>query len=54
MGISDAEIEEAVQLVASVAAGVVLAAADRGREAAEHRHFYWRPPEQAGGDGQGS
>ena len=44
MGISDAEIEETVHLVASVGAGVVLAAADRGRQAADHRHFYWRPP----------
>jgi hypothetical protein len=44
MGATDAEIAEAVQMAASVAAGAVLAMADRAREASEHRHYWWRPP----------
>ncbi|MBX5468188.1 MAG: hypothetical protein K6U14_11965 [Firmicutes bacterium] len=44
MGATEAEIEETVQLAASVGAGVVLAMADRARQAADEHHYYWRPP----------
>lgn len=46
MGATDAEISETVQLAASVGAGVMLAMADRAQTAAEHQHFYWRPPHE--------
>lgn len=44
LGATDEEINETVQLAASVGAGVVLAMADRARDASDHRHFYWKPP----------
>ena len=44
MGASEEEIDEVIQLAGSVGAGVILATADRAREASDARHFYWRPP----------
>lgn len=44
MGATEEEISETVQLAASVGAGVMLAMADRAEDAADHQHFYWRPP----------
>ena len=44
LGATEEEIEETVQLAASVGAGVALAMADRAREASDQRHFWWRPP----------
>jgi alkylhydroperoxidase/carboxymuconolactone decarboxylase family protein YurZ len=43
VGATDAEIEETVQLAASVGA-VVLAMADRAREASDRRHLWWKRP----------
>lgn len=48
MGATDEEIAETVHLAASVGAGVVLAMADRAREAAERKHYWWRPPKPEG------
>jgi AhpD family alkylhydroperoxidase len=48
LGATDAEIEETVQLAGSVGAGVILAMADRARDASEAKHFWWRPPRMAG------
>ena len=44
LGATDEEIEETIQLAGSVGAGVILAMADRAHDAADARHFYWRPP----------
>jgi hypothetical protein len=44
VGATDEEVEETVQLAASVGAGVVLAMADRAREASDRRHLWWKPP----------
>ena len=44
LGATDEEIEETVQLAGSVGAGVILAMADRARDASDHRHFWWRSP----------
>lgn len=46
MGATEEEIEEAVHMASSVAAGAVLAMADRAREASDHRYFWWRPPRE--------
>jgi hypothetical protein len=46
MGASEEEIDEVIQLAGSVGAGVILAMADRAREASDARHFYWRPPKR--------
>jgi hypothetical protein len=43
MGASEEEINEVLQLAGSVGAGVILAMADRAREASDAHHFYWRP-----------
>jgi hypothetical protein len=44
MGATEEEISETIQLAGSVGAGVILAMADRAREASDARHFWWRPP----------
>ena len=44
MGATDAEIEETVHMAASVAAGAVLAMADRAHDASDSHYFWWRPP----------
>ena len=44
MGATDEEINEVLQLAGSVGAGVILAMADRAREASDARYFWWRPP----------
>ena len=47
MGATEEEINEVLQLAGSVGAGVILAMADRAREASDARHFYWRPPRRS-------
>jgi hypothetical protein len=44
MGATEEEINEVIQLAGSVGAGVILAMADRARDASDAHHFYWRPP----------
>ena len=44
MGATEDEINEVLQLAGSVGAGVILAMADRARDAADAQHFYWKPP----------
>lgn len=51
MGATEQEIDEVIQLAGSVGAGVILAMADRARDASDARHFYWRPPRPSAGDG---
>lgn len=46
MGATDEEIEETVHMAASVGAGVVLAMADRAKDASDQRYFWWRPPRE--------
>lgn len=43
MGATEDEIQETVQMAGSVAAGAVLAMADRARQAADSHHYWWRP-----------
>jgi hypothetical protein len=43
-GATEEEIGETVHLAASVGAGVVLAMADRAREASDRLHLWWKPP----------
>ncbi len=47
MGATEDEINEVIQLAGSVGAGVILAMADRAREAADHQHYWWRPSRQS-------
>ncbi len=43
MGASDDEIAEAVHMASSVAAGAVLAMADRAKAASDQQYYWWRP-----------
>ena len=43
LGATDEEIEETIQLAGSVGAGVILAMADRARDASDEHHYWWRP-----------
>lgn len=47
MGATEQEIEEVIQLAGSVGAGVILAMADRAREAADEHNYWWRAPKQS-------
>jgi hypothetical protein len=46
MGASDEEIDEVIQLAGSVGAGVILAMADRAREASDQHNYWWRQSRQ--------
>jgi hypothetical protein len=46
MGATEEEIAEAVHMAGSVAAGAVLAMADRARVASDQGHHWWRPPHE--------
>ena len=41
MGISDEELDEAIQLAASVGAGTILAMGERAKTAADKSHHWW-------------
>ena len=45
MGITDAEIEETIQLAASVGAASIVALASRARKTGERETKWWRPQE---------
>ena len=47
MGATEEEIDEVIQLAGSVGAGVILAMADRAREASDRRHYWWRAPKDS-------
>lgn len=42
MGITDEELDEAIQLASSVGAGTVLAMGDRAKTAAQENHHWWK------------
>lgn len=42
MGISDEELNEAIQLAASVGAGTILAMGERAKAAADESHHWWK------------
>lgn len=44
LGATEDEIQETVQMAGAVAAGAVLAMADRARQAADTHHYWWRKP----------
>lgn len=44
MGITDEEIQETIDVAASVGAGTIDAMAKRSKRAAEEKHFWWRKP----------
>jgi hypothetical protein len=47
MGATEEEINEVIQLAGSVGAGVILAMADRARDASDQHNYWWRAPKQA-------
>ena len=42
MGISDEELNETIQLAASVGAGTILAMGERAKTAADESHHWWK------------